>query len=358
MARSKLSKLPPSWQEPLRAALGDRDSGLVGTAVGAVRGFSSGGSQGVEAEAGVKALAAALVAVAREASHPHEVRMQALAAVPGRLESVDAALFAYLLENLDAARPPAHRLAAAGLLGRSRLDRSQLDRLAEAVAAAGPMELGLVLGAFAEADDEGLGRRVTAALGRSRGLGGVRPEQVRAALAKFPKTVHDELAAELSALETGAAEARAALDSLEKSLKPGDRERGRRVFEGPKAACLTCHMVGYVGGRVGPDLTRIGAIRSPRDLLEGVFFPHASFVRSYEPVVVVLKDGRTLSGLLREESASVLVVVTAATSEERIERAEVRDIQPSSVSIMPGGLLEQLSAEEVADLMEFLRSLR
>ena len=86
-----------------------------------------------------------------------------------------------------------------------------------------------------------------------------------------------------------AAKQRAKLEELLSGINGGDIRRGQAVFNGTKAACASCHAVGYVGGKVGPDLTRIGSIRTERDLLESIVFPSVSFVRGYEPVVVTTK---------------------------------------------------------------------
>jgi putative heme-binding domain-containing protein len=67
-------------------------------------------------------------------------------------------------------------------------------------------------------------------------------------------------------------------------LPNGDVRRGHEVFNRPKLACTACHAIGYLGGKVGPDLTRIGAVRAKRDLLEAIAFPSASFVRAPETV--------------------------------------------------------------------------
>ena len=75
------------------------------------------------------------------------------------------------------------------------------------------------------------------------------------------------------------------------------------MFNGAKAACLSCHAIGYIGGRIGPDLTRIGQVRSERDLLEAVVFPNASFARGYEPVIVRTQSGATArAGVLRSDA--------------------------------------------------------
>ena len=74
--------------------------------------------------------------------------------------------------------------------------------------------------------------------------------------------------------------------------------RGQAVFFGRKVACSTCHRIGGKGGQVGPDLTRIAAIRSGRDLLESIVFPGSTFARGYENYLVSLEDGRVVAGLI------------------------------------------------------------
>jgi putative heme-binding domain-containing protein len=112
--------------------------------------------------------------------------------------------------------------------------------------------------------------------------------------------------------------------------------------------------MGYLGGDIGPDLTRIGRTRSSRDLLEAIVAPNASFVRSYEPWTVATTDGRTVSGVLRENSRDAVVLATTDRKEIRIPRAEVEEMQLSRVSVMPDGLSDQLTQQEFADLVKFL----
>ena len=102
----------------------------------------------------------------------------------------------------------------------------------------------------------------------------------------------------------------------------------RRCSIVPKVACLSCHAIGYLGGKIGPDLTRIGQIRSERDLLEAIVFPSASFARGYEPVVVTTASGAIHSGVLRSDLTDVVVLATSAGAETRILRREIVDMQP------------------------------
>ena len=103
-------------------------------------------------------------------------------------------------------------------------------------------------------------------------------------------------------------------------------------------------------------MTRIGQIRSERDLLEAIIYPDVSFVRSYEPMLVVTKSGGMHSGVLRSDLPDEVVLATNATEEARIARPEIAEMRPGTVSVMPSGLDEQLTQQELADLLAFLKA--
>ena len=89
-------------------------------------------------------------------------------------------------------------------------------------------------------------------------------------------------------------------------------QRGEKLFlSREKAKCVTCHVKGSAGVRLGPDLTRIGAIRSERDLLEAIVLPSASIARYHETVNVMTKDGKVVSGLLVKENTNAMVLASA-----------------------------------------------
>jgi putative heme-binding domain-containing protein len=177
---------------------------------------------------------------------------------------------------------------------------------------------------------------------------------VASAVAALPPESAAAGAALLSRIDAERAAEREDFERLAKSLPPGDPSRGHRVFASAKAACTTCHAMAYVGGRVGPDLSKVGGIRTPRDLLEAIVLPSASFVRSYEPVTVVTEDGRAVSGIVRDETPTEIVVQTGAATAERIPRDEVESVEPGSVSLMPKGYDTLLTPQELADLVAFL----
>ena len=148
---------------------------------------------------------------------------------------------------------------------------------------------------------------------------------------------------------------KAHLEELLASLPKGEVRRGQAIFNSPKTACSSCHKMGYLGGEVGPDLTNIGQARTERDLLESVIYPSASFVRSYEPMIVVTKSGEEYSGVIRRDAPDEVLLATGPNTEMRIARSDIAEMRPGSVSVMPAGLDEQLSRQELADLVAFLK---
>ncbi len=147
------------------------------------------------------------------------------------------------------------------------------------------------------------------------------------------------------------------LEELAVHLKDGDAKRGGDVFRSAKATCVTCHAVASVGGTFAPDLTKVGAIRTERDILEAIIFPSASFVRSYEPVRVKTKTGEAL-GVMKKNAADEIILSPAPNIETKIPRAEVVDVEFSPVSLMPQGIDGILTPQELADLVVYLRSLK
>jgi putative heme-binding domain-containing protein len=96
-------------------------------------------------------------------------------------------------------------------------------------------------------------------------------------------------------------------------------------------------------------------VRTERDLLEAIVYPSASFVRGYEPVVVELEDGRTITGIVTRESRDEVVLAIDPQKTQHIARREISEIHPSHVSLMPQGIDKLLSPQEVLDLVVFLK---
>jgi putative heme-binding domain-containing protein len=272
------------------------------------------------------------------------------------VREVTPELLKLLLANLKPEIPAAVRSAAVDVLTKANLSTAQLTELTQVVAQAGPLELDRLVDAFAHCTDEQVGQRLVKALSAAPAKTSLRPETLKPRIAKFGPAVASAAQELYASLEQNLAQQTAQLEDILGSIKTGDIRRGQLVFNSTKAACITCHEIGYVGGHVGPDLTRIGRIRTERDLLESILFPSASFVRSYEPVVITTKAGKLLNGLIKQETADEVVLALSGTEEVRLPRSAIDEIQPSKVSVMPAGLDKQLSKQELADLVTFLKA--
>jgi putative heme-binding domain-containing protein len=349
MAASGLRAVPDAWNAGLAQVLTGDDLELTRQAIATVRSLQT-------PRTGAKALAPALLRVASRESAPAEVRLEALAAVPGGLTEVSPELFAFLTAELAPERPVPARGAAADVLSKAKLEPGQLAALTGSIKAAGPLELDRLLSAFERTDREDVGLKLVSALEQSPARTTLRVEMLRPRLAKYSASVRRKAEGLYAALSVDAASQKARLEGLLATITGGDVRRGQAVFNNPKAACVACHAIGYVGGNVGPDLTHIGKVRTERDLLESIAFPSASFVRSYEPLTVATRDGKVYNGVPRTQTPGEVVLATGPDQEARIARDEIEEIRPGTVSVMPAGLDQQLSPRELADLVAFLKA--
>jgi putative heme-binding domain-containing protein/fibro-slime domain-containing protein len=300
-----------------------------------------------------------LVRVALDADRPIDVRVQAAAAVTGRLPVLEPALYEFLRASLNDSNPPLVRLDAAEALGAARLDDAQLAALCDTLAQCTALETPRLLRAFEKSRDEEVGRQLVAALARSPGLKSLPAEALTATLSYYPETIQREAEPLVKQLTLDTEKQQARLAELSGVLAGGEIQRGRDLFYGnQKAICATCHAVQGQGGRIGPDLSKIGAIRAPRDLLEAIVLPSASFARGYEPFTVLTTDGQVQSGVIVRETADAVYLFNNARVEVRVPRTSIETLQQSTVSIMPQGMDEQLSRQDLADLIAFLQSLR
>jgi putative heme-binding domain-containing protein len=349
MARAGLKETPPAWIASLTDVLDGADAGLVELAVAAARALPA-------VKTPEPLFVEALFAVAERSQTSAGVRINALAAMPGGSIELSPALFDFLRGNLRPDQDVLLRSSAADVLARSKLETAQLVSLGEAFHEAGPLEADRLLPAYKDCADESVGLALVAALKDSSALAGLRIDALKTNLVKFPPVVQKQAEELYAIINVDAAKQKEKLESLLASLKPGDIRRGQAIFNSTKAACAACHPFGYLGGNVGPDLTRIGQIRQERDLLESIVFPSASLVRSYESVVVLTKSGKSHNGLVKKDSADEVILATGPKEEVRITKDEIEEMRPSTVSVMPSGLDQQLSPQDLADLIAFLKN--
>jgi putative heme-binding domain-containing protein len=249
-------------------------------------------------------------------------------------------------------------LRAAEVLSRSRLSEPQLLAFLELVRGEPLVSPGLLFPAL-KAVPAGSAERVIDYLEQAV-RDGFRPrrEDLAGLLGALPVAFRERSSRLLDQLENAPQIDRARLKELEPLLAGGDPRRGREVFFGKRAPCSACHRVGSEGGQVGPDLSRIGAVRSGRDLLESIVVPSSTFAQGYETYAVLSADGRISSGTVASQTPEGIVLRDASGAEQAFRKEKIRSFERQPTSLMPEGLDRALSAEDLRDLLSFLMSLR
>ena len=169
-----------------------------------------------------------------------------------------------------------------------------------------------------------------------------------------------ELTAKLNkiwgSIRPAAAEKVALMDKYKKILTPdylknANKSQGRALY---LKSCAACHRLFDDGGKIGPDIT--GSQRHNLDyILENILDPSAVVPSDYQVAIITTTGGRTLTGLIKQETERA---VTVQTLNEVIilPRGEIDNIQRTKTSMMPDGLLDNLRVEEVRDLIAYLAS--
>jgi putative membrane-bound dehydrogenase-like protein len=349
MARANLRDPPPVWIDAIGALVDEADEATLPLAVTAARALSTKALSNTD-------LVDSLAGIAESREHSDGLRVDALSVIAGRLPELSDSQFKLLEQSLAPEKAVSLRSAAADAIAKSHLSLAQLDRLCNAVRLAGPLEVNRLLTPYEASQDDELGLKLVASLRESAAMTSVRIDVVRAALAKYGPSVQERIAELESLVNVDAAAQRKHIEELLPLVAKGDVRRGHAVYYNSKAACAACHRLGHAGGTTAPELTHVGKTRTERDLLESILYPSLSFVRSYEPVLITTQEGKVINGVIQDENANEYVVATGPDQSVRVPRADVDEIQPSTVSIMPAGLDKQLTTQELADLVAFLKS--
>ena len=133
----------------------------------------------------------------------------------------------------------------------------------------------------------------------------------------------------------------------------GDRERGKAVFT---KRCATCHQLGGVGKAVGPELTAL-TDKSPQAMLVAIFDPNRAVEDKFRDYLAVTNDGRQFRGMITEETGNSIKLVGADGKEQVILRIDLEEMRSTGKSLMPEGVEKDLPAQDVADVIAFVRSI-
>ena len=333
------------WVEALKRAMG-----VDGLRVDAVR---------VVQVLQIGELDESLTRIVADQAVPREVRIEALRALVTRRPKVDGAAIDLLLGTFKEGASPTVRLAAGEVVARAQVPGERLGEVLKALWRDPLMTQDLLLPMIARSVDRQSYPVVAEYLneGARKGWRVERSklEELHAALRRLDASGADWLVDTLSTADDSRQERLAALEPL---LRGGDAARGRSVFFGGKVACSTCHRVGEEGGLVGPDLTKVGAVRSGRDLIESIVFPSSTFAQGFENYVVTTKRREQFVGVIAERTEESFVLRDSSGAEVRIAQDQVAKMRRDSSSIMPEGLDRALTEEELRDLLAYLQALR
>ncbi len=149
------------------------------------------------------------------------------------------------------------------------------------------------------------------------------------------------------------------LDDLLPSLADLNKSRsyttGKQVFQ--SANCIACHRMNNVGYEIGPDLTKLDPKHTPADILKSIIQPSDKIDPKFATQVIELDSGNVITGLVTEENDEIIKVVEnpLAKSEPKvIRKSEIENRQASATSIMPLGMVDRLTREEILDLLAYV----
>jgi len=138
-------------------------------------------------------------------------------------------------------------------------------------------------------------------------------------------------------------------------IDDGDLDQGRELFS---SRCASCHTVWGTGGSLGPDLSRIGRVRSRERLVAAIRQPSAQIALNAKLVTVVTRDGARISGIRKSEDAFSIQILDVDERLRGFLKTDVDEVIQEDHSLMQESLSDQLTDSELEDLLAFLASLR
>lgn len=335
--------LHPNWKDPLQNMLRSEDAGTVSRAIAAVRAIDS------------DVFNHQLVAISDNVKRPGWLRVTALTALETNPSQVSASTLAILLKLLSDGGP-SDSSRAAQMIATSRLTSDQLMGLTAHLKNAGPGALRDLIRPYRGTLQPDVAGSFLDAIENARSFEILSTTEFSDTIIRFPAELLPRANALLDRLKLLDQQRVSTLDRLIPMVRSGNAKRGEHVFFAEKSKCSTCHRVGERGGKIGPDLTTIGANRSANDLVESIVFPSASIVRQYESHTVLTTAGQVYSGVIVRETSDRIELQQQTGDPITIRLDDVEEMSPSTVSIMPKGLETTLTDQELADMVAWLIS--
>ena len=136
----------------------------------------------------------------------------------------------------------------------------------------------------------------------------------------------------------------------------GDRGVGLELFVAKK--CITCHSTGPDSAGLGPSLANAAGIYNRRQLAESILLPHKSIAQGFATTALLLEDGTSLVGFVTSEAAELLVMRDALGAEHRVAKSAIEERSKLPTSVMPEGLVADLSVAQFASLLDFIAGMK
>jgi quinoprotein glucose dehydrogenase len=138
-------------------------------------------------------------------------------------------------------------------------------------------------------------------------------------------------------------------------LEGGDANEGREIFrDKPEAGCIRCHRLGNEGGEIGPNLTALIQRAQRIAILESIVEPSLSIVAGFTNLLVKLKDGREITGIVSAESTDLMTITSATDGKKTTFRTSDIAEETGLPSAMPPAFGAILGKRAIRDLVEFL----
>jgi putative heme-binding domain-containing protein len=128
------------------------------------------------------------------------------------------------------------------------------------------------------------------------------------------------------------------------------------IYRRTELACITCHAIGGVGGKVGPDMTSLGASAPIDYIIQSLYDPNAKIKENYHSMIVANEDGQTFTGIQVSSTDEELILRDATGKLIRIPADEVVATK-NGKSLMPTGVIDRLSEQDQVDLISFITKL-
>jgi quinoprotein glucose dehydrogenase len=301
----------------------------------------------VAGQLGIKEVVPVLIEMAADTSRPAAVRVQAMAALAQLRDArVNATVAAGLNDPEPEVRSEARNILAS--LHPAEAIRSLQDALAKGTEFEQQAALATLANIKSPQADGILSQWF------DKLLAGQTPRELQLDLLEAAaQRGSPDLKQQLARFEA-ARPKKQSIDPYRESLYGGDAQRGRGIFfDRTEVGCVRCHTISGTGGKVGPDLTKIGAEKTREYLLESVVDPNKVIAKGFETVVLALDDGRQIGGILKSEDPKQLTLMTPEGKLVRIEKSRI-DKRTTGNSAMPQDIAKPLSKSDLRDVVEFL----